>query len=325
MLPVRILATGKALPSLAVTADSLDSSHGFPAGFTLQKGGVVLRHFASNEESQSGLAAQAVEDALARADVSSSSIDLLIAACGVQEQALPSTASAIATHLRLAAGVPAFDVNASCLSFLTALHVAANLLQGSAYKRIAVVSADLPSRGINWADPEASLIFGDGAAAAIVERGTTTGIASYLLRTYPEGHDYCEVRAGGTRRNPRVGVDPEDFLFRMNGRATFRMASELLPGLLEDLLEQANVTLADIDCVVPHQASHLGMAHVARKLGVAGCRLVNIYPSHGNQVAASLPTALHEAFEQGLAGPGKRVLLLGTAAGLTMGGMVLEL
>jgi 3-oxoacyl-[acyl-carrier-protein] synthase-3 len=325
MLPLHICSTGKALPSIAVTAGEIDTQQGFSAGFTYQKGGVRVRHFASPDESQSGLAARALQDALDRANLDITSIDLLIAACGVQEQALPSTACAIAAAAGLPAGTPAFDVNASCLSFLAALRVASGLLCGG-YQRIAVVSADLASRGVDWSEPEASLIFGDGAAAAIVERGDgSTGIESFVLQTYPEGRAYCEVRAGGTRCNPRIGVTPEDFLFRMDGKAVFRAAAHILPSAMATLMGDAGVQLSDIDCVVPHQASHLGMAHVTKKLGLPPERVINIYETHGNQVAASMPTALHEAYRQGLAAPGKRVLMLGTAAGLTIGGAVLKL
>jgi len=324
MLSLRIISTGKALPAQVVTAQSIDEQQGFATGFTYQKGGVLTRCFATNDETQSGLAAQALLDALLRANLTIGSIDLLISACGVQEQALPSTACAIAAAAGLSPGTPAFDVNASCLSFMAALRVASGLL--GSYKRIAIVSADLASRGINWTEPEASLIFGDGAAAVILEQGDgSTGIESFVLQTYPEGREYCEIRAGGTRHNPRVGVEPEDFLFRMDGKAVFRAAAQVMPSVMETLLTQAGIELVDIDCVVPHQASHLGMAHVTKKLGLPTERVVNIYETHGNQVAASMPTALHEAFQSGLAAPGKRVLLLGTAAGLTVGGAVLKL
>lgn len=326
MTPLRILSTGKALPARAVTADQLDQQLGLSPGSVLAKSGVAVRHFAADNELQSALGAAALHDALARAGLGVGSIDLLLSACGVQEQALPGTACAIAAAARLTSGTPAFDINASCLGFLAALQVASSLLATGTYRRIAIVSADLPSRGVNWDDPEASLIFGDGAACAIVERGEgSSGIAAFNLQTYPEGRASCEIRAGGTRRNPRVGAVPDDYLFRMDGKAVFKLASLHMSTFVDNLLEKAALSLSDIDVVVPHQASHLAMAHVTRRLGVAPERIVDIYASHGNQVAASLPTALHEAFLSGRAKPGSRVLLLGTAAGLSLGGAVLAL
>ena len=309
-----------------MTAESLDEKHGWPAGHTLAKSGVRVRHFAADHDSQSQLGAAALADALQRADLPASSIDLLISACGVPEQALPSTACFIAEKAGLPRGTPAFDVNASCLGFLAALRVAAGLLASGGYTRIAVVSSDLASRGLDWDEPEASLIFGDGAAAVILEQGEgAQGMAAFKMETYPEGKRFCEIRAGGTQRNPRTGVSPKDFMFHMDGRAVFKLATKVMPAFLSALMAQTDGGKDSIDLVVPHQASHLGMAHAARKLGLPASHIVNIYETHGNQVAASLPTALHEAVVTGRAKPGSRLLLIGTGAGLMVGGLVLDL
>jgi len=326
MIPLHILSTGKALPSRRITASFLDAELGHRRGTVMSKGGVAVRYFAAKHERQSELAARALHDALQRAGADIGSVDLLLATCAVQEQALPSTASAIAAAAGLPAGTPAFDINASCLSFLAALEVAAGLLATGTYKRIALVAADLPSRGLDWDDPESSYIFGDGAACAIVERGDgTAGINAYKFKTYPKGHGYCQLRAGGTLRNPTVGVSSSDYLFQMDGKAVFKLASAHLPDFLDELTGQAQLVLPDIDVVVPHQASHLAMKHLTKRLGLAPERIVDIYESHGNQVGASMPTALHEAFITGRAARGSKMLLLGTAAGLSLGGAVLTL
>ena len=325
MIPLKIVSTGVAVPAQQVTSAELDARLGFPNGYVQRRSGVVHRYHAGARESQSELAAKALHAALARADIAPGSIDLLISACGVQEQALPSTAAHVLAASKLRAGMPAFDVGASCLSFLMALQVAAGLLHSGAHKRIAIVSSDLASRGVDWSNPEASLIFGDGAAAAIVEAGdATTGIASCLFETYPAGRALCEIRAGGTRRNPRVGVEPDDFHFRMDGKRVFRMVSKLMDGFMDRLLGARGLSIKDIDTVVPHQASHLSMLHIRERLGVPASSVIDIYAHRGNQVAASMPTALHEAMVTGRASPGSRLLMLGTAAGLTLGGMVLS-
>ena len=324
-LPLRMLATGVAYPERHVTADELDTRLGRPPGTTLHSSGVEARYLSGSHETQSELGARALHAALDRAGLDAAGIDLLLGACGVPEQALPSTACAIAAHARLADGTPAFDVNASCLSFLAALHQAAALLATGHYRRIAIVSADLPSRGVDWAQPHASSIFGDGAAAVIVERGDgRAGILAYRYKTYPAGRRHCEIRAGGTLRNPRNGVEADDYLFQMDGRAAFRLASQVLPPLMRSALVEAGVALDDVDTVVPHQASRLAMDHLARQLKIDTRRLVDIYARHGNQVAASLPTALDHANDRGALAPGKHLMLLGTAAGLSAGVMVLR-
>jgi 3-oxoacyl-[acyl-carrier-protein] synthase-3 len=206
------------------------------------------------------------------------------------------------------------------------MQIAGALLTVGTYRRIAIVSVDLASRGLDWDEPEASLIFGDGAAAAIVTQGTShQGIAAFKLATYPEGRDVCAVRAGGTARNLNQGIADKDYLFRMDGKAVFKLAVQIIPDFLDEVLTQANCCKADIDWVVPHQASHLGMAHAAKKLGLPAEKIINIYSTHGNQVAASVPTALHELFVKGQAQAGKKILLMGTGAGLTVGAMVIDL
>ncbi|MGN6653691.1 3-oxoacyl-[acyl-carrier-protein] synthase III C-terminal domain-containing protein [Trinickia sp.] len=323
-LPVSILSSGKALPGRKVTSSELDTRLSKSAGWVQKRSGIAYR-FHANDEHQSAVAAQALHDALARGGIERDSIDLLISASGVQEQQLPSTAALVLGCAGLRPGTPGFDVNASCISFPVALHMAASLLNTSAYRRIAIVASDLASRGIDWSNAESSLIFGDGAAAVIVERGDgSSGIEGYRLRTYPEGKAYCEIRAG-TSRTPRRGAQPADFLFQMDGKRVFRLASSVMESLLSDLLDDARLRLSEIDAVIPHQASHLGMRHLAERLRMPAAQIVDIYATHGNQVAASIPTALHEAFITGRAQPGRRLLLIGTAAGVTVGGMVLKL
>lgn len=328
MLPLKILATGAHLPGNRVRSEDLDLRLGLSPGSVLAKSGVSERWYAGHAQSQANIAALAARQALSRANLNPGDVSLLIGACGVQEQALPGTACAIAQELGLPPGTPAFDVNASCLSFIQALQVAASLMSTSGYRRVLVVSADLASRGLDYDEPEASLIFGDGAAAAVLEPAPAesgAGLLAHKFSTYPEGRSYCEIRAGGTRRNPVVGVEEKDFLFRMKGKEVFRLASEHMGDFLADLLQQANLTLADIDWVVPHQASHLAMAHLRKRLGIDPSRMVDLYSTHGNQVAASMPTALDALLSSGKAAPGQRVLLLGTAAGLSLGGAVLQL
>lgn len=324
MLAIKICATGKALPARCVTSAQLDRQLGKREGHVERRSGIRHRHFAAFTDSPLQLAATALRTALADGRIAPASIDLLICASAVPQQALPCSASLLLEAAGLAPGTATFDINASCLSFLAALQVAAALLQAGQYRRIAIVSSDLPSRGLDWTQEEASLIFGDGAAAIIVEQGHgTAGIQRYRLESYPEGRDFCEVRAGGTRCNPSVGINEQDFLFRMQGKRLYKLVSAQMDGFLSRLL--GDWQLDDIDLVVPHQASHLGMQHMRKQLGLSEARIVDIYAEHGNQVSASLPTALHEAIRSGRAAPGSRLLLLGTAAGVILGGMVLTL
>lgn len=181
-----------------------------------------------------------MHNALSSAVLKPSDIDLLICASAIAVQALPCSAIHILKAAAMPAGVAGFDINSSCVSFISALEVAAGLLNSGAYRRIAIVSADIASRGIDWNHEESSLIFGDGAACAIVERGDgRSGIIASLIEMYPEGSELCEIRAGGTRCNPRSGVSDSDFLFHMQGKPLFRFASSLIEDYFSRLLQKA--------------------------------------------------------------------------------------
>lgn len=174
-------------------------------------------------------------------------------------------------------GVAGFDINSSCVSFISALEVAAGLLNCGAYRRIAIVSADIASRGIDWDHEESSLIFGDGAACAIVERGDgRSGIIASLIEMYPEGSELCEIRAGGTRRNPRSGVSDSDFLFHMQGNRCFVLLLRLLKIIFLGCCK-SSLQLSDIGTVVPHQASHLSLEHMRKRLRVPESALIDVY------------------------------------------------
>lgn len=320
---LKIVSTGIALPPERITSSMLDTRLGKPAGYVGKRSGIAWRYHATDDASQAELAAQALHNALNAGSLSPSSVDLLICASAIAVQALPCSAIHILKAARMPAGMAGFDINSSCVSFISALEVAGGLLNTGAYRRIAIVSADIASRGIDWAHEESSLIFGDGAACAIVERGDgASGIMASLIEMYPAGSELCEIRAGGTRRNPRAGMNESDFLFHMQGKPLFRYASSLIDDYFARLLAKSGVTLTDIATVIPHQASHLSLEHMRKRLRVPESVLIDIYRHYGNQVAASIPTALHEAVVSGRLIAGQPAMLIGTAAGLTLAGMV---
>ncbi|MDO5090168.1 MAG: 3-oxoacyl-[acyl-carrier-protein] synthase III C-terminal domain-containing protein [Cardiobacteriaceae bacterium] len=304
---------------------ALESQWQLPPGEILRQSGVRSRQVLPPEMSQARFAADAVEDALAAGGLAAADIDLLIATAAVPQQAIPCTAAFIAAELGLAPGTPAFDVNASCLGFVVALHNALHLLDR--YGTIAVVAADIASRGVDWRDVHTASIFGDGAAAVILSRegGARFRCLAYDYGVHPEGRALCEIRGGGTARHARAGMSEADFYFRMDGHAVFKMAIAHLPPFTARLLARAGWDFADVDHVIAHQASHLGMQHAQRHLPFRAGSVIDIYAEHGNQVSASIPVVLAHAARAGHLAPGARLLLLGTAAGFAIGGMALEM
>jgi 3-oxoacyl-[acyl-carrier-protein] synthase-3 len=326
---VAVLGTGHALPATAMTSAELDQHLKQPPGAVERIGGVRQRFFAASHETAASLAAEAGRQALDAAGLALADIDCLVAASGTMDQGMPCNAALIHRELGLSArAIPAFDINASCLSFLAALDMLAWPIVAGRYRRVLVVAADIASCGLDWTTLESSAIFGDGAAAAVL--GPSTDGRSRLLaaelNTLSEGVELCRIPAGGSRFHPTRINQPFDELtkFRMDGKGVFKLAAAHLPAFVERLLARARLTRDQLDWIVPHQASQLAITHLTKRLGFAGNRVIDIFAEHGNQVAASLPTALDIAIRDGRVQRGHRLLLLGTGAGLSLGGVVLE-
>ena len=326
---VKIIGTGHVLPKQEVLSSELDKQLGLPQGKLESVGGVHKRYFASKDEYAAKLAAAAATQALSAAGLELSDIDCLVATSATMDQGMPSNAALIHAELGLSeSAIPAFDINASCLGFLAALDSLTWMITAGAYKKVLLVAADLASCGLNWNHLESSAIFGDGAAAVVLTADNSGGsrILASSLKTYSEGAHYCEIPAGGSRYHPsRIDQEFAPLTkFHMDGKKVFKLASTHMPDFMVNLLKNAGKSLQDIDWFVPHQASQLALHHLTKRLAVNPDKVINIFANHGNQVAASLPTALNIGIQDGRIQRGDTLLLIGTGAGLSIGGVVLE-
>lgn|GEM_PF-35160 len=328
---IRILGTGKYLPRRQVTGAELDRKLGLAEGSTTRISGVEVRHFASEDELNSVMGAHACMAALENAQLKYEDIDAIVYVSGSVEQIIPCTAALVQKRLgKENSGTPCFDINATCLSFVTGLDVMSYLVDAGRYRKILLVSAEIASFGLNWKHLEAASLFGDGAAAVIIGKspeGETSHILSSAMETYSSGSDTCRIEGGGSRLHAKhhlPGQEDERFLFAMDGRKAFKMAAEKIPAFLDRLFLGTSVTLKDVKLVVPHQASLSGMELLRRRIEVEKERWMTILPNHGNCIAASIPMALHTAIEQKRITRGDLILLVGTSAGFSMGGVLLE-
>jgi len=325
----KVLGTGKYMPRRIVTADEMDRRLGVPPGWVLKKTEVAVRHYAE-DETASDMGAKAAYAALAAAGLRFGDIDCLVSVSGTKEQALPCMGALIQRAMgQEHSGVPAFDIDSTCLSFLTGLDVMSYMVDAGRYERVLLVSSEIASIGLNWNNKESAALFGDGAAAVVIGRsaeGERSRIVHASIRTYSKGASLSEIRGGGTRLHPREhrADNEEDYLFHMDGQGIYRMAAKLLPGFIGELFEPLGMEMKDVHAVIPHQGSAMAMRLIQRKLGINAEQMVVITPNHGNTIAASIPMGLHEAITQGRIRRGDRVLLLGTAAGLSLGGLLLD-
>lgn len=311
-------------------SQALDAVFGQPAGWTETQFGIAARGVAAPDETTSMMGAEAARRALAMAGWAEGEFDVLIGACAVMEQPIPGASVLIQQALGLGkSGIWAFDVNQTCLSFVTALDVAAMGFETRRFRRALIVSSDIASAGLDWDTPASAAIFGDGAAAVCLEAGTDPdgpGLLARGFETYGEGKDLATLRSGGTRIRVEHGLEAltEGARFHMDAFGIFKAAARALPALIDRVLGEAGLTRETVDVIVGHQASAPGLEHVRRLMGGDPARVIDIFATHGNQIAASLPTVLAEARVRGLLAPGRTVLLLGTAAGVSAAAMVLR-
>lgn len=326
---VKIVGTGKYLPKRRVSDAEMDDALGVPKGWVRRKTNVIFRHFIE-DETASEMGARAAYAALEAAGLDFGDVDCLVCASGTMEQPIPCTAALIQRAMgQQHSGVPAFDINSTCLSFVAGLDVMSYLVDAGRYRNVLLVSSEIASRGLNWNQKESAALFGDGAAAAVIARtepGEPSRILHAVLETYSAGARFSEIRGGGSAKHARAYA-PEteaDYLFDMQGEAIFKAAAKLLPAFLRRLLTGAGCGLDEVKLVIPHQGSSMAMRLIGRRLGIPEHKLMSITSDHGNTIAASIPMGLHEAAKQGRIERGDRILLLGTSAGLTLGGVVLD-
>lgn len=326
--PLRILGTGISTPPQWLDSADLDARLGLAPGTVQARTGVAQRGH-EPERNAAQVSAEAAMAALHASGIDASDIDAVICANASADQAMPCNAALLHRELGLTR-IPAFDVNASCIGFLMGLDLVASLLQGGRYRRVLLTSCDLASRALDPSDLDTFGLFGDGAAAAVLEAADDSdgpALLSARFETWSQSAHACEIPGGGSRFAPmRYDGDYRDIsTFRMDGKRLYRAAAEQFDRFVGELLHDAGLELTDIDRVVPHQASQLGMQHIFKRIGVPRERVEDIFAAHGNQVSASLPTALHHALSSGRLARGDNALLIGTAAGVTLGGAVLRL
>jgi 3-oxoacyl-[acyl-carrier-protein] synthase III len=326
--PLRILGTGISTPPQWLDSADLDARLGLAPGTVQARTGVARRGHEPTRNAAE-VSAEAALAAMNASGIDANDIDAVICANASADQAMPCNAALLHRELGLTR-VPAFDVNASCIGFLMGLDLVASLLQSKRYRHVLLTSCDLASRALDPTDLDTFGLFGDGAAAAVLgmsDDNDGPALLAARFETWSESAHACEIPGGGSRFAPmRYDGDYREIsTFRMDGKRLYRAAAEQFDRFVGELLDDAGLALADIDRVVPHQASQLGMQHIFKRIGVPRERVEDIFAAHGNQVSASLPTALHHALSSGRLARGDNALLIGTAAGVTLGGVVLRL
>lgn len=307
-----ITGIGEHRPAGVVTNDDL-AARGLDTSdeWIRTRTGIASRRIASDSETVITMGTEAAAKAMAEAGVTGSDVDLLVLATCSMRNPIPGGAARIASAVG-AAGVGAFDLNAACGGFSYALSVAADAVRSGSANKVVVVGSEKLSDWIDWTDRGTCILFGDGAAAVVVEPAPEMGIGPVAWGSDGDGHDL-------------VGVPDGDWAIRMDGQAVFRWATTQLAPVARKACELAGITIEDLAAFVPHQANSRIVDALARALRLPPSVVVaHDIADTGNTSSASVPLALSQLVSSGQLKSGDLALLLAFGAGLTYAGQVVR-
>ncbi|MCK5819433.1 MAG: ketoacyl-ACP synthase III [Psychromonas sp.] len=310
----KIIGSGSYLPSCIRTNDDLTKMVDTSDEWITSRTGIKERRISTEQETIAHMATNAAEHAIKAANITADDLDLIIVATTTNHNSFPSSACEIQENLGCHT-IPAFDIAAACAGFIYALSTADNFIKAGASKTILVIGADRIAHTCEPGDRSTIILFGDGAAAVIIQATDDIGILSTSL--------YADGRYGELLKLPNVAYgDIESFnkaYLSMKGSEVFKVAINKLSELVIETLKQNNIQASDLDWLVPHQANARIIMATAKKLGMSMDQVILTLDLQGNTSAASVPLAFDKGIREGKIKPGQLVLLEAFGGGFVWG------
>lgn len=312
----KIIGIGSYLPQEIISNDDLSKTLDTSDEWIVSRSGIKRRHQAAEGEATSDLAVSAAKSALADAGVSANDIDMIIVSTTTPDLTFPATAALVQQKLGISHGA-AFDVQAVCSGFIYGLSVASAMIESGQARRALLIGAETMTRLLDWSDRATAVLFGDGGGAVVLEETELAAtdephIVGSYLRSDGNLKDLLYVD-GGPSTTGTTGK------LRMQGREVYRHAVGNIAEAINSLLAQHDLTVADIDWFVPHQANKRIIDGVAKRIGLPSEKTVVTIQDHANTSAASIPLALHELVKSGRVSSGDLIMLEAMGGGLTWG------
>ena len=298
------------------------------------KTGVSERRVVGDEK-VSDLAAAAGERLFEEHGIDRGSIDFLLLCTECPDYFLPATACIVQNRLGLRKDAGALDYNLGCSGFIYGLALAKGLVLGGVARRVLLITAETITRTIHPQDKSTRTLFGDAAAATLVESSAERGIGEFVLGTDGSGAERLIIPAGAWARpsSPETRVEtknkwgnvrtPENLY--MDGPEILKFSMEVAPGCMNDTLERNGTSLEGLRLVVLHQASHMMLVKLRELLAIPEEKFVFNIEKYGNTVSSTIPIALYDSMQSGRLGKGDSVLVMGFGVGLSWGGTVLHM
>lgn len=300
---IKVATSGKYTPSTIVTNADLEKIVETSDDWITSRTGIKERRKA-DIESATDMAYYAALDAIERGNYDKSKIDLVIVATITSERQTPSVANLVMGRLGLKEGIMSFDVNAACTGFVYALEIASSLISTNQYQSALVIGAERLSNVIDYTDRNTCILFGDGAGAVVIEADPTAK-ASFYNASKADLADVLTV----------------DKTIRMDGKKVYQFATDVVEKSIRHILEVNQLTVDDIDAILPHQANERIILSVSKSMGIPMSKFELNIASYGNTSAASIPILISE---YQVNNKNKRVLLVGFGGGFTWGSAIVE-
>jgi len=334
MYNARITGLGKFLPDNVVTNETLsklmDTSH----DWIVERTGIHERRFVPkhSDEGTATMGVKAAEQAIERAGISKDDIELIVFATLSPDYYFPGSGVLLQDLMGIGT-CPALDVRNQCSGFVYGLSVADQFIRTGMYKHVLVVGSEYHSGGLDLTTRgrTVSVIFGDGAGAAVVSRSSETNTGILSTHLHSEGKHAKELSIIGPNTKKWIhevfeNYDPDDMDYHpyMNGQLVFKNAVVRFSEVIHEALNANNLEPSDIDMLVPHQANLRIAQFVQKKFGLSDDQVYNNIMRYGNTTAASIPIALCEAWEEGKIKEGDHVMLAAFGSGFTWGSALIK-
>jgi 3-oxoacyl-[acyl-carrier-protein] synthase-3 len=323
--PVSVTGVGSYVPAKILTNHDLEKMVETSDEWITSRTGIKERRIAAAAEFTSDLAAKAAQRAMKKAGITAEQIDLIIVATITPDMPFPSTACLVQQKIG-AHRCAAFDLEAACSGFIYGLEIGQQFIMSRTYDTVLVIGAEKLSSIVDWNDRNTCVLFGDGAGAVILQnRPNSHGLLTAVMGADGSKADLLSMPAGGSRCPATAeSVNARLHYLRMDGKETFKNAVQAMLTAAQEALRRCEIDIAQIKCVIPHQANRRIINAVGERLGVGTEQLFVNLDRYGNTSAASVAIALDEAVSSGRVHRGDLLLLVVFGAGLTWGAAVIE-
>lgn len=320
----RILSTGVYLPSHILSNADLEKMVETTDEWIYTRTGIKERRIAEKDESAADMGAKASIDALQKAGIQATSVDLILTSTMTPDHFCPSTAALIQTKIG-ANQVPAMDLSAACSGYIYGLSVARAYILSGMYKCILFVATEKMSAFVDYQDRSSCILFGDGASAAIITaEGAGLAIDSVCIGSDGSLADLITVPAGGSRLPAtKESVEKKLHYLQMAGKDVFKHAVRRMSSVAVDCLEQASLTQDQISWLIPHQANGRIIDAIAKQMNVSEEKIYKTIQKYGNTSASSIGIALNELLMEKSIKLHEHILLVAFGGGLTWGASTL--